>query len=1273
MSTFESSVIIPTYNNWDLTRSCLKSLAATTDRSKVEIIVVDTASTDATPKGCLVLGKQLFGDSFRFIANRTSKNWAEAWNQGAVIAQGEFFIFLNHDTEVQKNWYEPLRQDFNDYPDLAATSSLLLYPNETPLGRLVKDLGLYISPCDTLGQLYHKIPVASPLASERRFFQAISGACLMIRQKLFKKVGQFDERFIFGLEDVDLCFRIALDGSLLTVNPNSQVIYHDTLAEERRIHRPRNLALLKHKFLNTLNPDWQDVIDDDGFTLNGAWNIFSYAMSKDRVEELDGKLASMNDAELKEAIIANPYWENGWVEFLLRNQNEAEQKALFNIYLSLFEKPTHIFNLWRVPWVVNNKIFLAECVKKLRTFFVKPKEYLDKLNATLKNSAQYGLVHVAAHLSAISDNYEQFCATDLVNLAKEIWRLEGVLDKLHSVDDQTDYRLWHYAVEQDLQQRKFKLIEQEYSQDPSRFPHFSILLPLKHPKHNHLSEAIDSLINQSYQHWELCLEASANIDTDLENFLTEYTEKDSRIKFVKQSKTLKSTEESTKDSQEDHTETNNAVKDTSKNTALDMAQFPWICSIGQSDLLPKDALAIAAKYIVDHPEGLFFYTDEDTLKDNSIVDPYFKPSQWDLELIYSQNFAAHLAIYKTERLKEISANLEGQISLNSHNLVLRYTSECKTENLVHIPYILYHCREEEEAPSTSKSTQSSKSSPNTPKQNSNTSKQDNLASGKNSQDNAPNTSQDNLAPITTETKESCESNEVKTTTDVKESTESNEVKVATDVKESAESSEVKAVIYAKESTKSNEVTTATDAQESAESSEAKAYIEAKESTESSEVKTNTDAKESTEIKTPAEDNKAEDEKSENPQAQADNPKQLDFSWLKQQIESVIKKPTETKESGESSEAQTPTEATESSEVKAATDAQESAEAKTLVNENNENNVLEEKKASENQKSEAQQTQLAQEIQSAQEDHETQADNPEQIDLAWLEQQIPGATLEALPNSPWQRLRYPKPTPMPKVSLISQITDPRFALDAYQKAWLANGEADLEMILVCSEQQANTLSGQLPQDKTNIRLLPLADTSSKAQCLQLGAEKASGEVLGFIDEHLLPKQEDWLDELVAALWRKDVGAVGAKIINRREAMLQGGYLTNNDGALKPIFCDRQRSKSTYFGWTILARTVDALDFICLFTKQELFKKYNFDNTMNDLAAQDYCLRLRQDGLRSVWIPYCQMLIKRLKISPLETKPEFITKWQKITKPFNTNITIEGANFYLNSDIVDEISE
>lgn len=272
---FESSIIIPVFNQWELTRACLKALASTIKDKSVEVIVVDNASTDVTQEACPFLGKQLFGNTFRYFRCTNNMNFGPASNIGAAMAVGEYLIFLNNDTVPLPGWYQPLIDDFSRFSKIAATGPLLLYPKSEPFGHTIQHLGVVVSPFLKVGHLYEGIPADSPLARKRRFFQIITGACMAIPRKLFIAVGLFDEKFINGFEDVDLCLRLRQQGYRMTVNPKAKVIHHKSQTPGRHQHEEANSRYLLQKCQNMFIPNWFDNINPTETTIIQKIKYFS--------------------------------------------------------------------------------------------------------------------------------------------------------------------------------------------------------------------------------------------------------------------------------------------------------------------------------------------------------------------------------------------------------------------------------------------------------------------------------------------------------------------------------------------------------------------------------------------------------------------------------------------------------------------------------------------------------------------------------------------------------------------------------------------------------------------------------------------------------------------------------------------------------------------------------------------------------------------------------------------------------------------------------------
>lgn len=275
----ESSIVIPVYNQWKFTCNCLVALKKTLEGKSCEIIVIDNGSDDETEIACPDLGAQLFGEFFHYARFDSNRNFAPASNYGANIAKGEYLVFLNNDTVPLEGWYEPLVDDFSNFPDIAATGPLLVYPESAPFGHQVQHLGVFVTPTLTVDHLYEGIPAQSLLARKRRFFQIITAACMMMRRSLFDEIGRFDERFINGFEDVDLCARLWNAGYRMTVNPDARVVHHTSRTPGRHTYEAQNWRVLTLGNRQLLTPDWHIHLAKDGLTLRlSPWQTIQGAL-----------------------------------------------------------------------------------------------------------------------------------------------------------------------------------------------------------------------------------------------------------------------------------------------------------------------------------------------------------------------------------------------------------------------------------------------------------------------------------------------------------------------------------------------------------------------------------------------------------------------------------------------------------------------------------------------------------------------------------------------------------------------------------------------------------------------------------------------------------------------------------------------------------------------------------------------------------------------------------------------------------------------------------
>ena len=201
-------------------------------------------------------------------------------------------------------------------------------------------------------------------------------------------------------------------------------------------------------------------------------------------------------------------------------------------------------------------------------------------------------------------------------------------------------------------------------------PKLSVLMPVYNVDIQWLEKAIESVQRQIYPNWELCIADDGSTNSEIRVILQKYPKQDSRIKVVFRSE--------------------NGNISAASNSALEMATGEYICLLDHDDELAIDALFQGAKLIVKYPEADFIYTDEDHIDlRGKHCDPAFK-TDWSPDLFYTQMYTCHLGIYRTKLVREIGGFRSEYDGAQDYDLVLRLTE--KTNNIYHIPKVLYHWR-----------------------------------------------------------------------------------------------------------------------------------------------------------------------------------------------------------------------------------------------------------------------------------------------------------------------------------------------------------------------------------------------------------------------------------------------------------------------------------------------------------------------------------------------------------------------------------------------------
>jgi O-antigen biosynthesis protein len=239
------TVVMLTYNRWDLTKEALGLVAESTE-PRYEVVIVDNASTDGT------LDELAHVSGARVLRNPRNLGFGPATNQGAAMARGQYLVLLNSDAWVRPGWLEPLIDVADADPGVAAVASKLLYPD----GRL-QEAGSIVWRDGRVRQYGDGDVPNRPEYNFRRTVDYASAACLLVRRSAFIAVGGFDPRFApVYCEDVDLCLALAAGSGRVVYQPRS-VVEHVRGAsstggvQSARIERNRRL----------LRARWRAVLD----------------------------------------------------------------------------------------------------------------------------------------------------------------------------------------------------------------------------------------------------------------------------------------------------------------------------------------------------------------------------------------------------------------------------------------------------------------------------------------------------------------------------------------------------------------------------------------------------------------------------------------------------------------------------------------------------------------------------------------------------------------------------------------------------------------------------------------------------------------------------------------------------------------------------------------------------------------------------------------------------------------------------------------------------
>jgi len=219
------------------------------------------------------------------------------------------------------------------------------------------------------------------------------------------------------------------------------------------------------------------------------------------------------------------------------------------------------------------------------------------------------------------------------------------------------YRLW-MELERPVAERSL-----------DRRPIISIILPVRNPRQDWLQAAVQSVREQTYGDWQLCVCDDGSSEPWVQEYFCPLASADRRIVFTRSPKQL-------------------GISGAS-NRAGESAEGEYVGFLDQDDVLAPEALYCFAEALQEEPADLL-YSDEDYLTgDGRRVQPIFKPA-FSPDLLRCCMYMGHFLVVRKEKLREIGGLRNSYDGSQDYDLALRMTE--RSASVRHIPRVLYHWR-----------------------------------------------------------------------------------------------------------------------------------------------------------------------------------------------------------------------------------------------------------------------------------------------------------------------------------------------------------------------------------------------------------------------------------------------------------------------------------------------------------------------------------------------------------------------------------------------------
>ena len=688
------SVVIPCYNQGHYLEDAVSSVLDQTC-GDFEIIVVNDGSTDPDTHQFL----EDYRPPKTRIIHTENRGLPSARNTGIAVATGDYILPLDADDKIGPEYFELALEVLETQSDVG-----IVYGEAAFFGARS---GIWELP---------EFEMSRMLVSNLIYCSA------MFRKSDWERVEGYNPNMLYGWEDWDFWLSIIELGRRVVRIPrllfhyrthDDSMIGHmsDAKQAQMRLQICHNHPMLYESLIHLdLTPKIAQLYFDTGQGFNETESVSHMTQIGDQTIEFEldsrqrvkalrfdpanapvafklNRITALNKRKRELTLPAGRHnatyqlesmflfeTEDPWIEVALPSP-DIETIRIEIEYLAFGSSIFQYLLAHRHP-LMNE---LTVQVKSLKTRIDDQDQLLRDKTAAIEAKQQY-ISTLEAELNWIKSLF----AWRIINLyrlmgkALTVLKTEGtgvLLDKARNYlgarkkrvrikNPSKNYKKWLH------QNRLTEILRKEALNELQGFkyrPKISILMPVYNVEQRWLTQAIDSVLNQLYPEWELCIADDASTEPHIQEVLRHYKKTDSRINVKRLT-------------------AGQGISGAS-NAALAMATGEFLGLLDHDDQISTNALFENVLLLNRRPDADLIYSDEDKLDSvGNRVEPFFKPD-WSPDYFRSLNYISHFTVIRKRLVERVGGFRSGFDGAQDYDLFLRITEA--TQNIHHIPKILY--------------------------------------------------------------------------------------------------------------------------------------------------------------------------------------------------------------------------------------------------------------------------------------------------------------------------------------------------------------------------------------------------------------------------------------------------------------------------------------------------------------------------------------------------------------------------------------------------------